>query len=384
MSSFLRNMGGEDLRVGAFQGREIALRLARPLVTSQATMERRRVLIVVCKLCAGGADEAPVCGFGEAAPLVGWSEESVDDCLTALGTIEEATSGMQLDEFEDVLNGLSTLPSLRFALEGAIIDGLARRRGLCLRDIFVDVDPQPVSTPDSIAVQAVIGDGDKEQTVAAVKAAIKGGAKALKLKVGVASAEEDFQRLATVRRRFPQVTLRVDANGAWSVDEARWFLDRVEALNVDLVEQPVDAGKPRALLKLARQFEVAVAADESCTSMSATKFLVDEGIDAVAIKPGALGGMLEVRALIKYAVARDVRVVLSSLIESAVGRRTVAELAGSCCLPGPHGLGTGEWLSEDISPDRDCIANGRLQLASTSGLGFEPVGIHLPDNKMPV
>ncbi len=359
------------MRIESITGHSLSLPFVQPLVTSKATYRRRRTLLVVCTLVEDGG-ERTWRGFGEAAPLADWTDEDVDDCQQVLEPLEEPASPLEIDDLEELFDDGLQLPSLRFGLQGAVIDGLARLRGIPLRDFLATIGDAPDTPPPSIEIQTVIGDGDVDETRRATRAAIVGGSTAFKIKVGNAPVDADIERVAAVRNLDATATIRIDANGAWSPDQAKRALEKLRPLDIDLVEQPVGTDSRRELLELARQSELDIAADESCSSLAAGRRLVDDGIDALAIKPGALGGLLEVRELVEYATDRGVRVVLSSLIESAVGRHTVAHLAASCGLDGPHGLGTGTWLACDVSRDGDTVADGRLHLSGRPGLGIVP------------
>jgi predicted alternative tryptophan synthase beta-subunit len=77
--------------------------------------------------------------------------------------------------------------------------------------------------------------------------------------------------------------------------------------------------------------------------------------------------------LFDMAERHAVKVIISNLMESAVGRRAIAHLATAWPeLEGPHGLATGQWFSEDVAPQPDFIEAARLHPGSAPGIGFEP------------
>ncbi|MFW5967828.1 MAG: enolase C-terminal domain-like protein, partial [Persicimonas sp.] len=119
---------------------------------------------------------------------------------------------------------------------------------------------------------------------------------------------------------------------------------------------------------------VDIAADESCGTYERALHIIDRGLVPVAVlKPSRLGGLLPTARLIERATESGVRVVLSSLIESAIGRSAIAQLAAARPdLAGPHGLATGAWLADDLAPTPDRIEGGTLALRGGVGLGFEP------------
>ncbi|MGB0515126.1 MAG: enolase C-terminal domain-like protein, partial [Wenzhouxiangellaceae bacterium] len=162
-----------------------------------------------------------------------------------------------------------------------------------------------------------------------------------------------------------------DANGAWPLDTALQALRRMPAA---LIEQPVATPDIDALLDRCppRPRRPAIAVDESCASPAQAAALIERGrIDALVIKPCTLGGLLPALATIEKACAAGIHVILSNLMESAIGRTGVAHLAAALPqLPGPHGLATGAWFARDLAADR--IERGELLLHGGPGLGFNP------------
>ena len=364
-----------NLRIEKLTGQVLSLSLASPLVTGRGTYDAREVLIVTCELTVrDDGRETRITGFGEAAPLPGWSSEDLETCVE---TLQKINAPLQLEvrdpEVPDLDALLSTLvdtPTLRAAVELSILDALSRHLQLPLRQLLSGPSGEFVN---QIAVQTTIGSSDIETTCSAARAAVDAGAKAVKIKVGATSQAEDLTRIKALRESFPEVRLRLDANGAWSAEEALNFINKAAPLQIDLIEQPLPSGGEEALLALARESSIDIAADESCTSISKTRTLIDSGIDALVLKPSTLGGLIPCRELIEYATSRGVRVIISNLMESAVGRRAAAQLAASMPqLDGPHGLATGSWFSTDTAPDNDQIRGGNLHLSDHPGLGFTP------------
>ncbi len=368
------------LRIEKLTGQVLSLPLASPLVTGRGTYDGREVLIVTCELIIrDGRQETRITGFGEAAPLAGWSAEELDSCVQDLQRLDvplefkptpRENPLAEIRNLDAYLPSLVDTPTLRFAVEMSILDALARYFEIPLRQLLAGPSSEIV---DHIAVQTTLGSTDVDTTCSAAHAAVEAGAKAIKIKVGATSPAEDLSRIKALRESCPEIRLRLDANGAWSAEEAREFIEKAAPLQIDLIEQPLPRGEEEALLELARNSAIDIAADESCTSISKTRMLIDSGIDALVLKPSTLGGLLTCRELIEYATGQGVRVIVSNLMESAIGRRAAAQLAASLPqLDGPHGLATGSWFSTDTAPDNDRISGGDLHLSDHPGLGFTP------------
>ena len=173
------------------------------------------------------------------------------------------------------------------------------------------------------------------------------GARTAKVKVAEPgqSLADDVARVTAVRALVP--TVRVDANGGWSVDEA---VTAARALTADgpleYLEQPC-ATVPE-LAEVRRRVQVPVAADESIRKADDPLHVVrSRAADIAVLKVAPLGG---VRAMLAVAEQIDIPIVVSSALDSAVGIGIGLVAAG--CLPSlPHacGLGTGGLFVDDIA-----------------------------------
>ncbi len=369
----------QSLRIRRVVGQLATLPLACPLVTSWGRVEERRILLITCELECLESGRI-IAGYGEAAPLPGWTKESVEECMSAVGGVDFATKLCVVDRLDSRLEAFADLPSLRFGLEVAILDAMARADRVTLRHLLASQfgTGEPCH---ELAVQATFGVSDLDSTCELVESAVADGATAVKLKVGKSSISEDLERVLAVRDRCPKVAIRLDANGAWSREDARAFLDEAAPLRLDLVEQPVAADDVEGLLALARDGSAPIAVDEGLycgderrqSAPRMARCLVDEGIDALVLKPMALGGLVASKKLADYAEKKGVTVVWSTLLESAVGRRAIAQLAAALPgMEGPHGLATGAWFEVDSAPEPDLIEGGRLRLNDRPGIGFIP------------
>jgi O-succinylbenzoate synthase len=173
------------------------------------------------------------------------------------------------------------------------------------------------------------------------------GATTAKVKVaepGQALAE-DVARVNAVRALIP--TVRVDANGGWTLEQA---VAAAAALSADgpleYLEQPCATVAELTLLR--RRIDIPVAADESIRRAADPLAVVRAGaVDIAVLKVAPLGG---VAALLRIAAAIDIPVVISSALDSAVG--IAAGLAAAAALPRLEhacGLGTGGLFVDDVA-----------------------------------
>ncbi|QQS01406.1 MAG: o-succinylbenzoate synthase [Austwickia sp.] len=227
--------------------------------------------------------------------------------------------------------------------------------------------PPPVRTsvPVNATVPAVVADD-----VAAVLARYDGCCTA-KVKVAEAgqSLADDVARVARVREVMgPAARLRVDANGGWSVDEAREAVRRLAAYGLEYVEQPCRAVEELAELRgvLARdRLPVPIAADESIRKAADPLRVRDLGAaDLVVVKVAPLGG---VRAALRVVADCGLPAVVSSALDTSVG--IAAGVALAAALPSLEhacGLGTVELLAGDVAAEPMVPVAGELTVRRVS------------------
>jgi L-Ala-D/L-Glu epimerase / N-acetyl-D-glutamate racemase len=193
------------------------------------------------------------------------------------------------------------------------------------------------------------------------------GFRTFKLKVGLAG---DVTQVATVRQTLgPEIAIRVDANGAWSVDEAADRLSALATHEIELAEQPV--GTFEQMVEVRRRVEVRIAADESLVSpFDARRARELQACEVAAVKVakvGGLGAALE--------IAEVMPAYISSALEGPVGIAAAAHAVQALRYRGgdagvAHGLATERLFSATVG--NGVTAEGdRLILDERPGLGVE-------------
>jgi o-succinylbenzoate synthase len=207
--------------------------------------------------------------------------------------------------------------------------------------------PEPVR--DRVPVNVTVPAVDAER--AAIVVASSAGCSTAKVKVadpGQSLAEEQA-RLEAVRDALgPDGRIRVDANGAWSVDEAVHAIGLLDkaAGGLEYVEQPVASVEDLALVR--RRVDVPIAADESIRRAADPYRVRDlDAADVAVLKVQPLGG---VRACLRIAEDIGLPVVVSSALETSVGIAAGVALAAALPeLPYACGLATVQLLTDDVA-----------------------------------
>ena len=346
-----------------------ALPFAEPYATARGTLERREMLLV--RLVT---DEGPV-GLGEAVALSLRGGESLADIGRAFGKVARRLrragladfSGPQpmravVDVFIHTAAGRRVPAPAKAALEMALLDlaGKASERPVWSLLGATAVEP--------VRCNATLTSGAPADVAADAEGWAARGFTTFKLKLG---AGEDVAQVRAVRDAVgPQARIRVDANAAWSVEEALGVLRMIEPLDVELVEQPV-AGL-RELAQVAAGTSLAIAADESVTSAKEAGRAARAGACALAtVKLAKVGGVGEANG-----IAAELPIYLSSALDGPLGIAAAAHAAQALRFEGAaaglaHGLAT-QLLFSDTVATRESVLDGDLLTPPEGpGLGVE-------------
>ncbi len=330
--------------------------LARPLRTAHGELRERLGVRVVLE--ADG-----VVGRGEACPLSSFGTETLERATAALEAFELAVVPRTLEEIAPLLSGLESVPSARFAVECALLEHLAVRKGLPVAELL----GAPAA---SVATGALVDGADVQALRCAAGKAVAEGFQTLKVKVGARSLTEDLARVEALRDAAgPGIALRPDANGAWTEEEARAALRALESSQIELCEQPVPADGIAALRRLRGSVPARIAADESLLRTGAADALLGErpAVDVLVLKPAALGGVLRALELARRAAHLGVSSYVTTLLDGPLGTAAALHLA-AVLPPGPaHGLATGTLFAE---PDPWRVARGLLSVPRGAGWGL--------------
>ncbi|WP_336003281.1 o-succinylbenzoate synthase [Halorientalis halophila] len=332
------------------------LDLARPLETARGTIAEREGFLVRIRY----ADRS---GLGEAAPLPGWTE-SLDACREAL----EWAPDLATDEDWGVALGETSAPAARHALSLALSDARAKSDNTPLYRYLGNE-----RLVRRVPVNATVGDGPPQETARRVAEAVDQGFDCVKVKVGARSVDEDAARLRRVREVVgDDVVLRADANAAWDRDEAEQAMDAFDPLDLEYLEQPMDADEVAAHAGLRNGGnEVPIALDESLASRPVADLLAAEAADYLVLKPMALGGPDRARGIARQARQAGVTPVISTTIDGVVARTAAVHVAAAIPEIPACGLATADWLAEDLGPDPAPVADGQIEVPQSKGLGVD-------------
>ena len=287
-----------------------ALPFREPYMTARGTLTRREMVLLRLR------DEDGFEGLGEAVPLSLRGGVTIADVVRELErtplSIADALAGRSAIE-RGVLRGVGAGLSLpaRCALSTALLD-LTEKRDRT--DAAATLSPCAATRrwspgrPPAVAQEALRWAAD--------------GFGTFKLKVG---AGEDVAQVEAVREALgPEAKIRLDANAAWSLEEATAILAAVEPLGIELVEQPVATIEEAA--RLAATTSIPLAGDESIVTVVDAEAAVAAGAFATTgIKLSKVGG-IEAGAEIDAVLPAYVASALDGPVGIAAGRRLAARI----------------------------------------------------------
>ncbi len=341
--------------------------MRHPFDAAHGTLREREGLII--RIETDGAET----GIGEASPLPSYAGGSLEESARALEILARAAVGRPLAECwqPDVfVAGFhpASVAAARCGFETAIADASSRARNLPLWAWLGG----RASVVAGVPVNAVIDAGPPGEAAVQAESLARRGFWTFKVKVG-SDQESDTARVAAARNAVgPDVTVRVDANGAWDERTARAMLAELARFDIALCEQPIGGrdGILEAMVRLRADSPIAIAADESCRSLEDVESILRLGAaDAIVVKP-MVSGLREAVAMLGAAGRAGLPAIVTTTFDSGVGVALAAHLAALLPEPRPAcGLATLDHLESPLVADPPEIRDGRLLLPSAPGLG---------------
>jgi len=265
-------------------------------------------------------------GWGEISPLVGFSQESLQEAMDQAINLSKRflQSSSKSADFSDT----ELFPSVQFGFE--------------LAQYHLKLPHQSTNLQPSIAC-CMLFTPEILHHVSLLDKPLRNGFKAVKIKVGRRTIEEDIELVHRVCETNHGVEIRLDANRSWTLKEFFFFLDGVENLSLSYIEEPL---KYKIDLKqVANHSRIPIALDETLREIDAENF--KQYADVYILKPALSGGFNHTLKEIYDARTNGIRCVISSSYESGVGMTGLLELANN--IPDEiHGLDTYRIFKEDV------------------------------------
>lgn len=339
----------------------VAYRLLRPHATAHGTVRTRETLVTTL------TDDDGMTGFGEAAPLPSYDGVSIRRAARALERYaqvlaQDETALHQGPKVLERCRSVDDLPQALAAIDLALWDLAGKREGKPVCALLSD------GGSPRVAVNATVSAVDSKTAADLAAEAVAQGFRCLKLKVGVG---DDAGRVAAVRAVTGQeVTLRLDANGAWDVEQAVAAIDALSPVGLELVEEPTHG--VAGIRAVRERVAARIAIDETAADPGALSAGVADAVCLKIARCGGIAGLLAAATLVRSTGAEAyVASTLDGPLGIAAALHAAAALSSRGDLP-PCGLATLS-LFEGLE-ERLPVEAGEMTVPTRPGLGVEVVG----------
>lgn len=286
-------------------------------------------------------DTAPeVFGIGECGLFRGLSSDDRPDYEQRLDTLCRAINRGE----EPSTGGYS---SITMGYETALADLARGGRRIVFDSPWAYGDGQ-------LTINGLVWMGSPDEMLRRIDEKLSSGFHCLKMKIGGVRFEDELKLIAHIRSAFGPdcLTLRVDANGAFSPADALDRLDRLARFDIHSIEQPVRAGQPEEMARICGASPIPVALDEELIGIDddrdKIRLLSTVRPQYIILKPTLAGGFASSMAWIEAAEALGIGWWITSALESNIGLNAIAQWAASLDVEMPQGLGTGQLYHNNI------------------------------------
>jgi o-succinylbenzoate synthase len=294
-------------------------------------------------------------GIGECGILRGLSIDDRPDYEDKLNwTCENINLGL-----EELCSELEEFPSIQFGLETAF-------KSLESSDQFHLFPSAFTKGFDSIPINGLVWMGREDFMRDQIKEKIEAGFDCIKLKIGAIDFQRELEILKSIRKEFSvsDIELRVDANGAFSSEDALEKLKRLSEYQLHSIEQPIKPKQFEAMARLCEMTPLPIALDEELIGVFAyeekRKLLETTNPQYIILKPSLVGGFIGSQEWIDLVEDLNIKWWVTSALESNIGLNAIAQWTYTLKNTMPQGLGTGSLFTNNFRSPL-IVKNGTLR-----------------------
>ncbi len=296
-------------------------------------------------------DNPEIVGIGECSVIPGLSPDFENE-------------GLYEAKLNQVCKNLNTYltnwPSIKFGVETALLD--LKNGG---NQLYFDNDFSRGN--QYIAINGLIWMGDESFMKEQIEEKICAGFKTIKLKIGAIDFEKELALIQSIRKRFTkeEITIRVDANGAFLPENASQKLRALSTFDIHSIEQPIRQGQWSVMSDLCEKTSVPIALDEELIGINDmdTKSILLETIKPqyIILKPSLHGGISGCKEWIELAERLEIPWWITSALESNIGLNAICQFVAEYDNSLPQGLGTGSLYTDNL-PSNLIVKDGTISL----------------------
>ena len=344
--------------------REIRMQLIAPFETSAEKTDERRIILVE-------ADADGVPGWGEcvAGEKPFYSPETAD---TAWGVLRDflwpMIRGKEFGSAKDVWGLLAQVRGhnmAKGALEAAIWDAEAKQKGVPLAKLIG-------GTRAEIACGVSIGIKESPEGLAsAVRKELAAGYQRIKIKI---KPGKELPQVKRLRDEFPRIKLMVDANSAYTMEEAA-LLQQLDGFYLMMIEQPLGWDDLYGHVELQKMLNTPICLDECIHTEEQARAAVALGAcKIINIKLGRVGGYAVAQRIHNFCEKNGVPVWCGGMLESGIGRAHNIALSAlpNFTLPGDVTASARYWAEDIIEPEVTVSTQGTIRVPTGAGIGYQP------------
>ena len=316
------------------------LNFKEPATTSRGTLAQKKTWYILLHDYFIGYT-----GIGECSFIPDLSIDDRPDYLQKLNEVcGEINSGIPIDLLE-----LDEFPSIAFALEVA------------MADLACNTHSQNIIYPSAftggtvgIPINGLVWMGSREYMENQIRNKISQGFDTIKLKVGALDFETETDILRNIRKQFSptDITIRLDANGGFTPQNAMEKLSRLSEFSIHSIEQPIRQGQTEEMTALCRTSPIPVALDEELIGnfpfAKKDELIKTIRPQYIILKPSLIGGFAACEGWISLAEKYGAGWWITSALEGNIGLNAIAQWTFTLNNPMPQGLGTGQIYSNNI------------------------------------
>lgn len=334
----------------------LELHFKRPAGTSRGVMQIKNSWII--KLTANNVE-----GIGEISIIEGLSPDYIDSASFE-SVINEVCSRLAAAEGNiahgfEIASTLNNFPSIKFGLETALLDLQNGGKGIIFNNDFT-------KGIRKLPINGLVWMGDESFMKDQIAEKLSDGYTTIKMKVGAIDIQTELSILTSIRKQYSanEITLRVDANGAFSPQEAPELLKKLADLDIHSIEQPIQAGQWEAMAELCHFTPTPIALDEELIGINEIhqkiKLLDTIQPQFIILKPSLHGGISGTQEWIELSEQKNIPWWMTSALESNIGLAAICQLTAEYQNHLPQGLGTGSLYTNNIESDL-IVENGFIR-----------------------
>ncbi len=291
-------------------------------------------------------------GIGEISPISGLSSDPINLINQTLTQFcKFVNEGNDPTRFD-----LQAFPSIKFGLECALRQVEQKQAHLLYPSEFTE-------GKSGIAINGLIWSGSSQYIIEQVNQKMNAGFPCIKMKIGALPFDEEITILKEIRSIYPCVEIRLDANGAFSANEALKKIETLAHFDIHSIEQPIAPKQIDHMAFLCSRSPIPIALDEELIGITKAeekiKLLETIRPTYIILKPTLLGGFFQSEEWIKIADKIPIGWWITSSLESNIGLNALAQWTYHLAPNKVHGLGTGKIYNNNITSPL-YIEKGRL------------------------